>query len=648
MIWVTNFRLCTALLLFAMAAPVAAQESGPGAEHASIRAAMERLDAAAPGERAERLGELGLAYHALGFEAEAARSYAEALEAKPGDPRWHYYRAVLREGAGDAQGARDDLLVTRDAWPDNRNVHERLGELALRRGDTDAAQTHFAAALDLAPEGDPARAKALAGLAEVARRRGLTADAATRWSEALEVQPEATALHYPLGLALRDLGRRDEAREALAAAGNTPVRSPDPLLGALAPRTAGFFLAQAAQRAAAGDLHGALTEVARALEEEPGSVAALRARAETLWAMGRTEDAVASYRDVAARAPREARSHVELARALLALPAGAARLADSDLALERALSIDPEHPEALELQARTKIARGDPATAKALLQRVLAAHPDQHGARWALAEVVAAEGDVAAAEALLQQLLDVGHEPARVLVDLATLLATDDPSRARSALEQAVRVEGAAPGDRALAYFALGNLELAAGAVRRAIDAYRSSAQLEPRARDTHVNLGAALLRAGEAGAAAEAFEAGVAAAPEDAELLLAAARAHARAERPADALAAFERGAARKPDHLALRAGLARLLVAAPDAALRDTRRGFELARAAFDERVTTTTAESFAFALAAVGQFESAATLQRQLVEQAERKGDSEASTALQANLSRYQRGQEGRYRP
>ncbi len=638
----------TAALLALAAAPGSGQDSEQAtAEHPSIRSALAQLDAAGPGERADRLGALALVYHALGFETEAAERYAQALELAPDEPRWRYYRAVLRDGAGDTEGARADLLGVRDAWPGNRSVHERLGDLALRHGAQGSAQSHYEAALRLAPASDPARAKALAGLAEVARRRGALDEAVSLWSEALALQPDATSLQYPLGLALRDLGRMDEARTALAAAGSAPVVSPDPLLAALVPETAGFFLAQAAQRAAAGDLEGALEEVTRALDAEPASVPALRARAETLWALGRVTDAVSSYRDVAVRAPEEARSHVDLARALLALPETAG-LDEADTALGRALALDAEHPEALELSARARMARGDGLGAKALLERVLEIHPEQHGARWALAELVAAEGNSAEAARLLQQLLDAGHERVRVLVDLATLLGRESPSRAREALEKAVREGGASPGDRALAHFARGNLEFAQGRLADAVDAYRRSAELEPQARDTQFNLGAALLRMGDAAAAAEAFEAGVSAAPDDAELLLAAARALALAGRTRAAVDAFERGAARAPGHLGLRAGLARLLVAAPEEELRDVRRGFELARAAFDERVTTTTAETFAFALAAVGQFESAATLQRQLAEQAQRKGDAETHATLEDNLARYQRGETGRYRP
>jgi tetratricopeptide (TPR) repeat protein len=72
--------------------------------------------------------------------------------------------AVARQQAGDLDGAADAYAHAIRLQPDDAQLFENLGSLALRRGDRGAARTAFARALQLDPQLERSR-RALAALA---------------------------------------------------------------------------------------------------------------------------------------------------------------------------------------------------------------------------------------------------------------------------------------------------------------------------------------------------------------------------------------------------------------------------------------------------------------------------------------------------
>ena len=85
----------------------------------------------------------------------------------------------------------------------------------------------------------------------------------------------------------------------------------------------------------------------------------------------------------------------------------------------------------------------------------------------------------------------------------------------------------------------------------------------------------------------------------------------------------------------------LARLLAAAPDDAVRDGRRALAIVEGLAETEQSLLLGETLAMALAEVGRYAEAATVQRDLIAAADRTGLRDAATALAANLRRYERG-------
>ena len=86
----------------------------------------------------------------------------------------------------------------------------------------------------------------------------------------------------------------------------------------------------------------------------------------------------------------------------------------------------------------------------------------------------------------------------------------------------------------------------------------------------------------------------------------------------------------------------LARLLAGAPDPSLRDGQQAMTIAGALLEADNSAPTAETAAMALAEVGRFEEAVSIQRTLVQEARRQGRAGEERRLARNLERYERRQ------
>jgi hypothetical protein len=86
----------------------------------------------------------------------------------------------------------------------------------------------------------------------------------------------------------------------------------------------------------------------------------------------------------------------------------------------------------------------------------------------------------------------------------------------------------------------------------------------------------------------------------------------------------------------------LARILAAAPDVRARDGRRALALAEQLLKARQSIETAETLAMALAEVGDFNEAVSVQRQVVDAAEKAGAKGELPQMRRNLALYERRQ------
>jgi tetratricopeptide (TPR) repeat protein len=152
---------------------------------------------------------LGSALLRLGRTDEAIAHYTEAIRLKPDFAEAHNNlgRALLQ--AGRAEGAIAEFNETIRLKPDAALPHVNLADVLRRLGRRDEAISHLQAAIRLQPD----LAFAHYSLGNLRYEKGQFADAITAYREALRFEPEATsyAIHNDLGVALAQLGRRQEA-----------------------------------------------------------------------------------------------------------------------------------------------------------------------------------------------------------------------------------------------------------------------------------------------------------------------------------------------------------------------------------------------------------------------------------------------------
>ena len=86
----------------------------------------------------------------------------------------------------------------------------------------------------------------------------------------------------------------------------------------------------------------------------------------------------------------------------------------------------------------------------------------------------------------------------------------------------------------------------------------------------------------------------------------------------------------------------LARLLAAAPDDRVRDSQQAMTMTQQLIAQRQTVDLAETMAMTLAGLGQYEQAATLQREVMAAASKAGHQEVVKQLAENLARYERNE------
>ncbi|MEE8444052.1 MAG: sulfotransferase, partial [Alphaproteobacteria bacterium] len=172
--------------------------------------------------------------------------------------------------------------------------------------------------------------------AEAARQKGDLAGAERICRAVLKQQPGDPDALFMLGNLLMQTGRAgkaiDSLEKALGEAGRSG-RRPNPL----------WVLMLGGARKESGDLAGALEAFEEALRLDPDNVDARYWRADSLWTLGRVDEAIEDLRAVLQKAPNHPRAGSNL---------GAALQNKGDVpgaldALEKTLAIHPDSPEAL-------------------------------------------------------------------------------------------------------------------------------------------------------------------------------------------------------------------------------------------------------------------------------------------------------------
>lgn len=383
----------------------------------------------------------------------AAAVYRRIEEAFPGEVRGPLGIAAVAETRGEARLAREAYERARRVDASSVPAAEGLGRVAAAAGDFEAAEAAYRRVVELAPEDGTA----LTVLASLVERRGRYEEAAGMFRRALEMlagdeeeRRESRALASTgLGTCLLALDRRDEAYEALAASLTDEPDQPE-ALWALVP----IYL----EREEFGAAARALRRVIPRRGEDPllwvmlgraeaGQGRWAEARQAFSYALELDEDhrdarlwlgialrVLGEYRAAAAtlegalrEGPPDYLGSLNLAIALGQL--GERREAARRFAEARA--IDPERPEAFAQEAHLLLATERAAPALVLAQRAVTLAPDDPAALEVLARALSAAGRDAEAAARARAARAHARDDAQrqYLDELVERLSGSDPDK---------------------------------------------------------------------------------------------------------------------------------------------------------------------------------------------------------------------------
>lgn len=388
-----------------------------GAHQAWQRAHAQSPDGDTAVAAAADFGRLALAYERHDW---AQQAFTWASQRRPEDYRWHYLLARSALGLGEVEPALTGLRETLRLQPGYLPARLVLAERLLERNALDEAGQALG---EPAPDESPAVLGLRGRLALAAGDHGRAADLLER---ALRREPEASRLRYPLGLALRGLGREEEARGQMAQRGQVAPRLEDPLMAAVERLADGAqsLRARAATVAASGDFAGAIRLYDESLAAEEDLLTRLNL-AIALARSGADARAEAEYLRVLEVDPGLAVAHFGLGTLL----AGRGSHEEALAAYRRALDLRPGDDDARFNLANTLRRLGRLAEAEREYTEVSRRDPSRVVASIARSQVQAEQRRWAEAVATLSSALEAHPADARVALSLARLLAgAPDPA----------------------------------------------------------------------------------------------------------------------------------------------------------------------------------------------------------------------------
>jgi tetratricopeptide (TPR) repeat protein len=198
--------------------------------NAAHRAGLTELDNRAA-EQLLKVGNDSPEYHLFAGKYHLNRQEYEpaiaefdlAGKANPRLPFVHFNLGLAYLGKQDYSKARDEFLKDIAIEPDLALNYEQLGDLYWQIQDDKNAEKSYRQALSR----DPRLASSCLGLAKIYQRQQKYAAALAEADAALKADPARTDAHYIRGQVLLHLGRKQEAKKELAAAGGTGEKPPN-------------------------------------------------------------------------------------------------------------------------------------------------------------------------------------------------------------------------------------------------------------------------------------------------------------------------------------------------------------------------------------------------------------------------------------
>jgi Flp pilus assembly protein TadD len=188
------------------------------------------------------------------------------------------------------------------------------------------------------------------------------------------------------------------------------------------------------------------------------------------------------------------------------------------------------------------------------------------------------------------------------------------------------------------AQYSLGLLLRAEAQHREAIDRFAAAVAARPTYTEARLRMAASLRAIGRTRDAADAYAQALATAPESTEARVGYAMTLSKLKRDREARAALEDAATRQGADPVLTHAFARLLAASPDDRVRDGKRALALVQQLLQRGRTIELGETYAMALAEVGMFRDAQSIQRDVTAAAERAGLTAARSRLLARQKLY----------
>lgn len=365
-------------------------------------------------------------YLGLGRAQESRTLLRDVLAKDAGNTAAMYLLAHIEENSGNTTRALELYRSLVKSHPWDLTALYRLGTLLVERGDP-AAALPVAESLMRQFSGR-AEGFRLKGMAQL--QRGDFSDAITQLSKALQLRYDAQTL-YLLGLGYYRDGK---------------------------PETA-------------------LSQLQKALEQEPGLHQARFLLAATLMRQRRLEEAVREASRLITARPEDGLAHNLLGNALLALGRSTEGLRE----LNRAIELDPGNVDARLKRSAHYLKGGKPRQAEADLAGALQAAPGLQETRLLLAALYQSQRQPAAATSVLRQGLKGGRADAPLYYGMATISFTQN--RTAQALQLLDSAKGADPGYFP-SYLAAAGYYAAAGDLARGLREYgavlaRDSANLD-------------------------------------------------------------------------------------------------------------------------------------------------------------------------
>ncbi len=319
----------------------------PLAETAVAEGLLGAYDEAARSGTAAAFGRLGRRLASLEARAGAEQAFARAAEQEPDVFAWSYHRGVLAQEDGRPRAAIALLEQAARLDPDYPTTWARLGQLQFDAGDDDRARVSFETYTRLAP----ADGFGLVGLARLALRADDAVEALRLARQADALRPDDFQTQHTLGTILAARGDTATATVHFERARRLPqgrwFALRDPLVSEI--------------HQLAGSTHGLTREFERL--RDGGDLDTLQRLAEQIVAR-RPDDAL-------------------MLRNLAEIHRRRGEFAAAHAALDRALAVTPDAPDAHVARSAVALAQADHEAALAAADRALAAAPD-HATAWSL------------------------------------------------------------------------------------------------------------------------------------------------------------------------------------------------------------------------------------------------------------------------